>query len=99
MSSDVLVLWDHGGTTNSVSGYQIHYGSSSRTYTNFVVTGYTTNTIISNVPPGVLLYYSGKTIGLDGTVTDFGNELEFTVVTPTNTLPSAVKDFRLTTVK
>ena len=98
-ASDIIIYWNHGGPTSSVSGYQIHYGVSNRIYTNFVVTGYTTNTIISNIPPGILFYYSGKTISPNGEVTDFGNEFEFMVRLPTNTLPSEVKDFRLTIIK
>lgn len=93
ISSDVIVIWDHSGTTNSVTGYQIHYGTQSRNYTNFVITGYVTNTTVTNLQPNTTFYFSGKTIGTDSSVTDFGNELSITIPSGTNTLPSAVKDF------
>ena len=96
MSSDVIVMWDHAGNTNTISGYHIFYGPASRTYTNSVMVGYITNAIITNIPNNVTIYYSGKTVAPDGEETDFGNELQFIAVSSTNSLPSQVKDFRLT---
>ena len=93
ISSDVEVLWEHGGTTNTVQGYQIHYGVQSRDYTNFVVTGYVTNVIVKNLQQSNTFYFSGKTINKDGSVTEFGNEMFITTPVGTNTLPSGVKDF------
>jgi hypothetical protein len=99
ISSDVFVTWEHGGTTNSVIGYQIHYGTQVGNYTNFVTVGYVTNVTITNLQPNTTFYFSGKTIGNDNSVTDFGNELFVSTISGTNTLPSAVKDFVVTRVE
>jgi len=95
MSSDVTVTWDHGGDSNTVAGYHMYYGPSSRNYTNYVATGYVTNAVISNLP--LNSFVSGTTIGFDNLETDYGNEVQYTNTIPvTNGLPSAVKDFQLT---
>ena len=98
LPADVKIGWNHTGTTNEVVGYSIYYGPSSRNYTNQVLLGYVTNTIISNLPPNTPLFFSGTSLGSNNTETAFGNEIQSNPVTPTNQLPSAVKDFRITKV-
>ena len=98
MSSDVTVTWEHGGASNTVQGYNMYYGPTSRNYTNVVTTGYVTNTVISNLP--LNSFISGTTIGFDNLETEFGNEMQYTNTVPlTNGLPSAVTDFQLKRVE
>jgi hypothetical protein len=92
LSSDLKLQWIHGGTTNTVSGYKISYGLSSRNYSNYITTGYVTNTTITNLPSNVPLFFSGTTLGFNDLETDFGNEIQ-TIMSETNKLPSAVKKF------
>jgi hypothetical protein len=102
ISSDVTVSWKHGGTTNTVVGYNIYYGNSTRNYTNFITTGYVTNVVISNLPPNTTFYFAGTTIGVSNSETQIGNELQFVTtsdtISNTNKLPSEVKNFTLTKV-
>jgi hypothetical protein len=97
LASSITVNWNPIGTTNTVRGYKIYYGPSSHNYTNFVTTGYVTNTVISNLPPNTLLFFAGTTIGDYGLETTFGNEISKTTNLITNGLPSMVKDFTLVT--
>jgi len=98
LSSNVKVNWTHGGESNTVSGYNIYYGSSSKNYTNVTKTGYVTNTVISNLSSNSTFYFSGTTLGFNNLETDFGNEVKIITVSKTNTLPGAVKDFVITKV-
>jgi hypothetical protein len=98
LSSDIDLKWTHGGHSNTVAGYVIHYGPSSKNYTNSISTGFVTNAVVSNLPPNTTLFFSGATVGFDGLHTDLGNEISITTATPTNQRPSAVKDFTLTRV-
>lgn len=95
-SSDVKITWEHGGSSNTVMGYNFYYGPSNRLYTNVVSTGYVTNMILTNVPLNGPVFISGTTIGFDNLETEYGNEVQVTILPITNNLPSAVKDFVLT---
>jgi len=100
LSSDLKIQWTHGGNNHNVSGYNIYYGPSSRNYTNYVTTGYVTNTIITNLPSNTPIFFSGTTLGFNNLETDFGNELEVTIPSAlTNGLPSSVKDFAIMKVE
>jgi hypothetical protein len=97
--SDVNIGWNHTGTPEEVVGYSIYYGPSSRTYTNYVSFGYVTNATISNLPPNSVIFFSGISHGPYNTETGFGNEIQSSPApTPTNQLPSAVKDFVVTSI-
>lgn len=94
-SSDVKLNVSHNGSSNDTAGFSIYYGPSSRNYTNFQRFGYMTNVVVTNLPADSTLFFSGRAIDFNNYESDLGNEVQVATITPTNSLPSAVKDFRL----
>ncbi len=58
-SGSVTLAWDQDVSTN-VAGYNVYYGSASRTYTNVVMVSGLTNTTasVSNLQVGVIYYFA-----------------------------------------
>jgi len=68
----------------SATNYNVYYGVASRTYTNEVSLGNTTNAVIIPLVRGVTYYFAVTATGLSGTNTlesSFSNEVSYT---PTN---------------
>ena len=68
-ATTVSLAWDPSASTNA-AGYKIHYGVVSRTYTNTVAVGNTTNTTISGLVDGVTYYFAATTLDGSGLESD-----------------------------
>ena len=74
----VGVAWDPS-TDPSVRGYNIYYGSASRSYTNVVSAGNGTSAVISNLVNGVTYYFAATTYTSTGLESDYSAEASYAV--------------------
>lgn len=81
----VMLGWDPS-TDPYVVGYNLYYGPSSQNYTNLVVAGDATNTIVSGLVEGVTYYFAATAYDSLGTESPFSNEVSYTI--PTTNSPS-----------
>ncbi len=58
----------------NITGYRIHYGVASRTYTHTVAVGNTTNATISGLADGVVYYFAATAVDSWGLESDYSNE-------------------------
>ena len=86
LASKVTLAWDSSSDPN-VTGYNIYYGSVSRTYTNLVNAGTTTSATISNLVPGTTYYFAATTYTLAGLESAYSAEMAYTVPASTNPAP------------
>lgn len=71
--TSVRLGWDKSPEAN-ITGYRIHYGVASRTYTHTVNVGNTTNAIISGLADGVIYYFAATSLDSYGLESDYSNE-------------------------
>ena len=79
----VQLAWDPSSDP-TVSGYNVYYGTSSRTYTNVVPAGSSTSTIVSNLSSGVTYYFAATTYTVAGLESDYSAEAAYEVPSPNN---------------
>jgi hypothetical protein len=56
-ATSVTLAWDPSGASG-VAGYRLHYGTSSRSYSQISDIGNTTTTTVSNLLPGQTYYFA-----------------------------------------
>lgn len=71
----VTLAWDESPSP-SVAGYRVYFGPASRTYTNTVDVGHTTNVTVS-VPAGAVSYYAATAYDTSGLESDFSAEISY----------------------
>jgi hypothetical protein len=71
-----------------VTGYNVYYGSASRTYTNVISAGIATNTVVSNLVTGVTYYFAATTHTAAGLESDYSLEASYYVAPPVNLPPT-----------
>lgn len=81
------LIWNPSPDTN-VIGYEIYYGSASRTYTSTLVLGNVTNTIVFGLVAGNTYYFAATCYDAAGNESGFSDEASYAVpLTVTNTVP------------
>ncbi len=91
----VTLTWNPSTDTNAV-GYRIYYGGASHVYTNSIMVGNVTNTIVTGLNAGTTYYFGATTLDLSGNESDLSNETSYDVAAlatnlpPTNPPPSVV---------
>src|SRR4051794_16137585 len=74
--SSVNLAWDASDDT-TVTGYNVHYGTSSGSYQNVLDAGANTVATVSNIPAGTT-YFAETAYNADGLESQFSNEVAFT---------------------
>jgi hypothetical protein len=72
----VNLSWQPSPDTN-VIGYNIYYGTSSRSYTNEISLGNTTSVTISGLVGGITYYFAATSYDSTGDESDFSNEISY----------------------
>lgn len=78
-AATITVAWDDD--TNIGVTYEVHYGPTNATYTNFVASTTKTATL-TNLASGARYYMAVRAVGSAGVKSDFSNEINH--VTPIN---------------
>ncbi len=89
----VSLAWD-ASTSPEVTGYYIHYGVVSGYYTNKLDAGTNLHYTVGNLTQGKLYYFAATAHDDMTTESPYSNEVSYQV--PTNSVPSAPTNFRLT---
>lgn len=76
----VNLSWQPSPDTN-VIGYNIYYGTASRSYTNEVSLGNISSATISGLVGGVTYYFAATSYDATGDESDFSNEIEYNIPT------------------
>jgi hypothetical protein len=77
-SAQVTIAWDPVDDTR-VTGYELDYGLSSKTYTIMIGTGNVTQYVITGLADNTTYYIAAKTLDTkDGIQSDFSNEIAYT---------------------
>ncbi|HZR21742.1 MAG TPA: fibronectin type III domain-containing protein [Verrucomicrobiae bacterium] len=84
LSPAVALAWDPSPDT-SVTGYNVYYGTASRTYTNIIAVGNSTNAVVSNLVTGVTYYFAATTHTAAGLESDYSAEASYAVPVPNAT--------------
>ncbi len=84
------VTWNASGDTN-VLGYKVYYGTVSQQYSNVVVAGNATSTLISGIKPGNTYYFAATSYNAAGWESTYSPQISYTVpvVNPPLTSPKA----------
>ena len=64
---------------SAVAGYKIYYGGSSGNYTNFILAGNVTNSIISGLNGGNTYYFAGTALDGSGGESGFSTEVSYSL--------------------
>ncbi len=82
----IPLAWNRSPDTN-VAGYNVYFGTASRTYTNHIHLGNVTNATISGLAAGATYYLAATCYDASGSESDYSNEASSTV-------PPAVPDLQ-----
>jgi hypothetical protein len=74
----VTLAWDPS-PGDSIVGYNLYYGSASRTYTNIDQVGDVTQVTVTNLCPGATYYFAITSVDASETESDYSTELIYTV--------------------
>src|SRR5437016_1774952 len=87
-AASVTLVWNPSPGTN-VAGYNVYYGVASRTYTNKVNVGNSTNATVSGLIEGTTYFFAVTAYDSNALESDYSNEMSYTVpVTPGNAAPT-----------
>lgn len=78
-ASSTSLEWN-ANTDPSVAGYNVYYGGASRTYTNVLDVGSSTNAVVGGLAEGQKYYFAVTAYTYDGIESDYSSE--FTYVVP-----------------
>ena len=76
--SSADLLWN-ANPDPSVVGYNLYYGGASRTYTNMVSVGNTTNATVGGLLEGKTYYFAVTAYDIDGNESDYSAEATYVV--------------------
>jgi Fibronectin type III domain/FG-GAP-like repeat/FG-GAP repeat len=95
-ATSVTLAWDSSGASG-IAGYRLHYGTSSKSYSQTRDLGNTTTTTVSNLPSGQTYYFVVTDYDGAGTESASSNEVSFTatatVAVPIPNGSGVAKDF------
>jgi hypothetical protein len=75
-TSSVTIAWNQSQDTNVV-GYKVYSGTITHTYTNVIVVGNTTNTLISGINQGITKYFAVTAYTSSGAESAYSTEVAF----------------------
>jgi hypothetical protein len=77
-AASVALAWNPNPESESIAGYRIHYGTTSRNYSGVVEVGRQTTTTISNLPSGS--YFAAVTaMNIFGIESELSDEVAFSI--------------------
>jgi len=93
--SSTPLAWNPN-TDPSVAGYNVYYGGASRTYTNVINAGNSTNVMVDGLVEGKTYYFAVTAYTYGGVESDFSDEIvyivpEFVTLTPGATSSSPMQ--------
>ena len=91
-ATSVTLAWDPSGGSG-ITGYRLHYGTSSHSYSQNRDLGNTTTTTISNLLPGQTYYFAVTDYDSAGAESVYSNEVSFTATIPIANGSGVAKDF------
>ncbi|HZR18483.1 MAG TPA: fibronectin type III domain-containing protein [Verrucomicrobiae bacterium] len=75
--ASLTLAWDRS-TDKNVVGYNLYYGVASRTYTNMIACGNTTNATVTQLQEGTRYYFAATTLDSAGLESEFSTEISAT---------------------
>jgi hypothetical protein len=75
---EVTLAWDPNSEPD-LSGYRIHYGTSSRNYTGVIDVGNQLTCTVTDLTPGETYYFAATAYNYSGLESDFSNEVLYVV--------------------
>jgi hypothetical protein len=85
-AQSVTLEWNPS-TDPSVTGYNIYYGAASRTYTNKIDVGNSTNVTVNGLVEGVTYYFAATAYNILGAESDYSAEVSYTIPVPAGNQP------------
>ena len=85
-AQSVTLEWNPS-TDPSVTGYNLYYGAASRTYTNKIDVGNSTNVTVNGLVEGVTYYFAATAYNILGAESDYSTEVSYTVPVPAGNQP------------
>ena len=73
-ASSLKLVWNQSANTNVV-GYKVYYGAASHNYTNVVLLGNVTNTVITGIVAGIPYYFAATTFTASGAESPISTEI------------------------
>src|SRR3954447_11270161 len=86
-ANSVTLAWDKS-TNATVTGYNLYYGTTSRTYNQTLVVGNSTNSTVSGLLAGTTYFFAATAYDATGAESDFSNEATYSVPATTNSPPT-----------
>jgi hypothetical protein len=74
----VTLAWN-ANAPNTIAGYHLYYGGTTKSYTNVVDSGGSTTVAITNLSGGSTYYFAVTAYDDIGLESDFSNEISYTV--------------------
>jgi hypothetical protein len=84
-AAQVTLAWD-ASTSSNVTGYKLHYGTTSGSYTYNVDAGNATSYTLSALSTGVTYYFAATAYDSSGDESAYSNEVAYTVTGESTTL-------------
>ena len=75
-ASSLKLMWNQSADTNVV-GYKVYYGAASHNYTNVVLVGNVTNTVITGIVAGIPYYFAATTLTASGSESPVSSEIVY----------------------
>ena len=91
-ATSLTLAWDPSSAAG-IRGYRLHYGTTSRGYSQSSDLGNTTTTTVSNLVPGQTYYFAVTDYNTAGVESAYSNEVSFTVITTIANGSDVSKDF------
>ena len=79
-AAQVTLAWDP--SSGSASGYNLHYGTSSKNYDYSVNVGNNTSCTISGLQEGTTYYYAATAYNTSNEESDYSDEIAYRIPTP-----------------
>ncbi len=86
-AAEVRLAWDPSPDTD-VMGYRVHWGTQTRNYPWSLDVGQVTTATVPGLTAGATYYFAATAYTADGRVSDYSNEVAYTVPLKTNSPPS-----------
>jgi hypothetical protein len=76
-ASSLIIAWTQSSNTNVV-GYKVYFGNTSHLYTNVIIAGNVTSTIIPKIVGGMTYYIAATTYNAAGIESAYSTEVSYT---------------------
>ncbi|MEW6324490.1 MAG: fibronectin type III domain-containing protein, partial [Nitrospirota bacterium] len=82
----MTVSWD-ANTESDLAGYKVHYGISSRVYTQSINAGNVTTRVVSGLSAGITYYFAVTAYDTSGNESGYSAEVSKTIASAPDTTP------------